>query len=173
MRYKKILVAIDLSSQSDAVFEQAVEIAKKEEASLMLFHFLPIESWTGRPTTNLFGTALISYSYQIQEQWQQEREEARQLLTSYSQKAIAQGVPTQWALKLGDAGSAIRELTEAWGADLVVLGRRGRRGLAEIVLGSVSSYVVHNVPCSVLVVQGISPTADETTEALSPAISKE
>jgi len=153
MRYSKILVALDRSSQADAVFEQALELAKREEASLMLFHCLPVEAQVGRLHTDLFGTALINYSSEIQSQWEAEKQVAREWLNRYYHKAIAQGVPTQSAIKLADAGGAIRELAETWGADLVVLGRRGYRGLAEVVLGSVSNNVIHHVPCSVLVVQ--------------------
>lgn len=43
MRYRKVLVALDRSSQSDRVFEQALELAKKDEAALMLFYCLPSE----------------------------------------------------------------------------------------------------------------------------------
>ncbi|WP_442949349.1 universal stress protein [Nostoc sp.] len=42
----------------------------------------------------------------------------------------------------------------SWGADLIVLGRRGLKGFAELLAGSVSNHVVHHSPCSVLVVQG-------------------
>ncbi len=40
------------------------------------------------------------------------------------------------------------------GADLIVVGRRGRSGLSELILGSASNYVLHHAPCSVLTLQG-------------------
>jgi glycosyltransferase involved in cell wall biosynthesis len=43
-----------------------------------------------------------------------------------------------------------------WDADLVVMGRRGLSGIKEMFLGSVSNYIIHHVPCSVLIVQGIA-----------------
>ncbi len=48
------------------------------------------------------------------------------------------------------AGQAIIE--HAHDAELIVVGRRGRGTLKSIVLGSVSSYVVHHATCPVLVV---------------------
>jgi nucleotide-binding universal stress UspA family protein len=54
---------------------------------------------------------------------------------------------------VGEPGRWIRDMANNWGADLVVLGRRGLKGLAEVFLGSVSSYVIHRVNCSVLIVQ--------------------
>lgn len=41
----------------------------------------------------------------------------------------------------------------AAGAALVVVGRRGLSGLQEVVLGSVSSAVLHRAPCPVLVIR--------------------
>ena len=165
MRYRKILVALDRSPQSEIVFEQALELAKKEEAALMLFHCLPFETQGVGSYADVFGRQLINFSVKLQKVLDHESEQARQFLRDYCRKATEQGVSTEWDFKIGDAGSRIQELAKAWDADLVVLGRRGHRGLAEIVLGSVSSYVIHHVHCSVLVVQGISPILQQTAEA--------
>ena len=169
MRYRKILVAIDRSSQAEAVFEQALELAKTEEASLMLFHCLSSELQGSSLYADVYGVRLVNYSHAMQEQLRKDREEARELLAKYCQISTAQGVPTEWDVKVGSAEKAISELANTWDADLVVLGRRGHRGLTEIVLGSVSNYVVHHAPCSVLIVQGISPTVDKTPEVVTQA----
>ena len=165
MRYTKILVAIDRSSQSDSVFEQALELAKKEEAALMLFHCLHSELQGSGLYADMYSRELISYSEEMQEQFRQEKQEACKWLARYCQTATAQGVATEWDVKVGDAGSALLQLANAWNADLIVLGRRGHRGLAEIFLGSVSNYVVHHAPCSVLVVQGIDPSVEPPLQA--------
>lgn len=171
MRYRKILVAIDRSSQAEVVFEQALELAKQEEASLMLFHCLPSELQGSNLYADVYGVGLVNYSQEMQEHLRKEREEARQLLASYCQISTALGIPTEWDVKVGSAEKAILELVHTWDADLVVLGRRGHRGLTEMVMGSVSNYVVHHAPCSVLIVQGIGSTVDKTPEALTQATS--
>ena len=167
MRYKKILVAIDRSPQADAVFEQALELAKKEEASLMLLYCVPLKSERSNFYVDVHSVELVNYTQENQEQLNNEQEEARRWLANYGQIATAQGILTEWDVKVGDANKAIAELAEAWNADLVVVGRRGHRGLAEILLGSVSNYVVHHAPCSVLVVQGTHSPVDETPEAVA------
>ena len=46
----------------------------------------------------------------------------------------------------------ITDLAKSWDADLIVIGSHGRKGIGELILGSVSNYVSHHVPCSVLLV---------------------
>jgi nucleotide-binding universal stress UspA family protein len=52
---------------------------------------------------------------------------------------------------MGDAGNALLEKAKELGADLIVVGNRGMRGLHR-VLGSVPNSVSHGAHCSVLVV---------------------
>ena len=48
-----------------------------------------------------------------------------------------------------------------WGADLVVVGSHGRRGLNRILMGSVSEAIAMHAPCSVDVIRRRNPEADE------------
>jgi nucleotide-binding universal stress UspA family protein len=49
---------------------------------------------------------------------------------------------------------AVLDSSERLGADLIVVGSRGRGAFLSIVLGSVSEEVVHHASCPVLVVRG-------------------
>jgi nucleotide-binding universal stress UspA family protein len=53
----------------------------------------------------------------------------------------------------GAPGPALCDSAEALGADVLVVGSRGRGAIRRVLLGSVSTYVVHNAPCPVLVVR--------------------
>src|SRR5262245_1598058 len=46
----------------------------------------------------------------------------------------------------GAPGAVLCELADALSADVVVVGSRGRGAIRRVLLGSVSTYVVHNVP---------------------------
>lgn len=57
------------------------------------------------------------------------------------------------SLFFGAPGYQICTLANEWQIDLIVMGRKGHSGLAELFIGSVSNYVLHHAHCSVLVVQ--------------------
>jgi nucleotide-binding universal stress UspA family protein len=56
-------------------------------------------------------------------------------------------------VEVGDAGAMLCRLAEELPADVVVVGSRGRGVIRRALLGSVSSHVVHNAPCPVMVVR--------------------
>jgi nucleotide-binding universal stress UspA family protein len=57
-------------------------------------------------------------------------------------------------MRTGDAASEIIAAAEAVGADLVVMGSRGRTGVARVLLGSVARNVLQGSRASVLIVHG-------------------
>ena len=66
----------------------------------------------------------------------------------------AAGRSVETNLRSGDAAGEIISGAEEFGADLIVVGSRGRTGLARLVLGSVARNVLHGSRASVLVVHG-------------------
>ena len=56
----------------------------------------------------------------------------------------------------GEAGigkSALLEVAEQEGADMIVVGNKGMTGAKRFLLGSVPDKVSHHAPCSVLIVR--------------------
>ncbi|MGF1516635.1 MAG: universal stress protein, partial [Nodosilinea sp.] len=68
-------------------------------------------------------------------------------------------------------GRVICTLAKTWAADLIVVGSHRRKGLSELFLGSVSNYVMHHAPCSVLVVDA-QTLSEATVEAASLTTAK-
>jgi len=58
------------------------------------------------------------------------------------------------SIPLGEPRSVILDTAKEWGADLVVVGSHGRRGLDRFLLGSVSEAVAIHAACSVQVARG-------------------
>jgi nucleotide-binding universal stress UspA family protein len=64
---------------------------------------------------------------------------------------------TSCEIREGMAKHAILDAIQEWGADLVVTGSNGARGIARLFLGSVSHALVTHAPCSVEVVRAQPP----------------
>ena len=82
-------------------------------------------------------------------------EEERQQAALTEAKALLaeRGIEARSTAPVGDAAEEIVRVAGESGADLVVLGARGLNPLERLVLGSVSTKVLHQAPCDVLVVR--------------------
>ena len=152
--YHKILVAIDRSPISEKVFNTALTLAKALNSELMLVHVLSSES-QDRPID--FPAYSASYDIETLEtfkrKWESFRQESLMLLQQWSEQANAQSVKTEFTQLTGNPASSILSFSQDWGAELIIMGRRGQSTLKEILLGSVSSYIIHRSHCAVHLVQ--------------------
>lgn len=165
--FNRILAALDRSEMGIEVFNQALSLAKLTDAELMLLHVLSHEE-DGSPEALIFPN--IDYypgwneeSFKLyQEHWEKFKNEGLQMLQSFTSQANTAGVNTEFTQNNGNPGRMICELARTWNADLIMMGRRGRSGLAEFFLGSQSNYVLHHAPCSVQIVHW--PVSDKIEE---------
>lgn len=156
--FHKILAAIDTSAIAKYVFEQALTLAKADNANLMLFHVISEEGEGSRsmpilPRLEYYPVVSDKTLEIYREQWEVLEKQGLDLLRSHTAQATAAGVSTEFTQGAGSPGRKICDLARSWNADLIIMGRRGRSGLSELILGSVSNYVLHHAGCSVLVVQ--------------------
>lgn len=161
---QKILVAVDESPFAEIVLEQGMALAKAFQASLMLLHVLSLDE-EGSPQLPLAASGPGSYVIletaameAYQERWQEYEKKGVTQLQSFTDRTTQAGIATEFSQLSGRPGKTICDLAKSWSADLVVLGRRGRSGLGEFFLGSVSTYVVHHAPCPVMVVPAKTQT---------------
>jgi nucleotide-binding universal stress UspA family protein len=83
-----------------------------------------------------------------------EEEERQAGALAAAVEALARsGVEVRTAGPVGDAADEIVRLAKEMRADVIVLGARGLNPLKRLVLGSVSTRVLHHAPCDVLVVR--------------------
>lgn len=153
--FHKILVAIDGAEMSHDVFKTALDIAKADHASLLILHVLSFEEENSlsipMPTGLEYFQAGDSETLKIyREQWQTYEQKSLNLLKSLADRATAVGVTTEVHQIAGGPGRKICEFAQSADVDLIVMGHRGISGLNELLVGSVSNYVLHHAPCSVL-----------------------
>lgn len=166
--FHKILVALDRSKDGEKILDTGIALAKAMGSGLMLLHVLSSEDegypvMPSLPTLEYYPVdSALFESYQ--KLWQTYQKEGLELLKTYTEKATAAGVQTEFSQNSGNTGRTICEMAQTWGADLIVIGRRGHSGLNELILGSVSNYVLHHAHCSVLTVQGQTLTSLDTEQ---------
>jgi nucleotide-binding universal stress UspA family protein len=156
--FSKILVAIDHSELGQHVFEQALALAKSTSASLILLNVLSPEDEASPNPPMLSGYEFYPGGLSrnlgeiYQELWQNYVQRELEMLQSLERLAIAAGVDATLRQSFGSPGRIICELADELNADLIILGRRDRSSLNELIVGSVSNYVLHHAPCSVLII---------------------
>jgi nucleotide-binding universal stress UspA family protein len=144
--YKRILAPIDGSATSKRGLDEAIRLAKDQQAQLHIVHVL---------SDAYVNVALLSGAY-AGDLLPRLRAEADSVLASAGAAARAAVPETQISL-LEYHGSQIAEaiIAEAtkWQADLIVMGTHGRRGIARAVMGSDAEYVVRHAPVPLLLVR--------------------
>jgi len=87
------------------------------------------------------------------DQIQAAEQEARALLDRLHAEAVQRGIASETILRRGlDPHVEIVTAAEKNGSDVIVMGRRGKRGLMQRMIGDATSKVVGGAQCSVLVV---------------------
>ena len=158
-RFEKILVAVDYSPATPKIFTKALEIAKAYNSRLLVFHclqrqFSPLPDAIVYAGIGGYSGVYSEETVELEEQLLEEAtEELQAWLASFVRQATGEGVQAESDYAVGETGRTICEVAEDWSADLIVMGRQGRVGLSELLLGSTSNYVVHHAKCSVLVIQ--------------------
>jgi len=155
--FHKILVATDTSKVGKYVFRKALELAKSTGARLNVLHVLSPEE-SGCPDLNGYLRAFSTEAFDqaekhSQELWEEFSQKCLHMVQAFTDEAKAVGVDTECCQVPGSPGVTICGVARNWEADLIVIGRHGHLSkLEELVLGSVSNYVLHHAPCDVFVV---------------------
>jgi len=137
---KRILVATDFSEGSDAALESAIDLAAGSGAVLEILYVLEleVEQFPFALAPDDDRSALLSHI---------NRELARR-----ADLAAKEGVTCHTKSVDGNAAAEIVKHGHDIGADLIVVGTHGRRGLAHALLGSVAQRVVQRAARPVLTI---------------------
>ncbi len=136
---KKILVGYDGSDSAQKAFRHALEVAKANQAELLVLSVaVPPE-----PAVDVEMEDMLD---EAEEHYQED-------FKNLGAAAKAKGVALETKILVGHAAEQIVRHAKEWGADLIVVGHRGKGRIAEWLLGSVSKRVASYAPCSVTVVR--------------------
>ena len=138
--YKKVLVLLDLSQDSEQVAIAGREIAANSDASMVALHvveFVPIEP---------MGESLMPTAQIEEELIGRAQQKLSALLTRLAVPRATSRV------EAGNTKAEILRVANEEGADLIVLGSRERHGLA-ILVNFTEDTVLHAAHCDVLAVR--------------------
>ncbi len=138
--YSKVLLAVDLSEESESVAARAEALTKAYQAALHVIHVI-------EPLSFAYGGDIPMDFSGIQEEIHQQ---AKTQLHSFASK---HGILADHQhIVLGRPEVEIHALAEALNVDLIVVGSHGRYGLA-LLMGSTANGVLHGATCDVLAVR--------------------
>jgi len=142
--YKKIAVAVDLSSESAGIMKRALDVAAPDGEIHLLYVQEPMDSvYMGVVP---YGPVFVGMD-EVEENL---RSELKQKLDDIGQK---HGVPDSCRHFLnGTPAREIRRFAEENEMDLIVLGTHGQKGV-QLLLGATANSVLHGSSCDVLAVR--------------------
>jgi nucleotide-binding universal stress UspA family protein len=131
-----VLVAYDGSETSDRALERVRRFMKEADVSIVT---------VARP---MYRSALFT-GYADPE----DENEARRRLENARDRLQRDGIDASGYAAVGDAADEILRTAEVVEAELIVLGARSLGVVGRLILGSVSTKVMHESACDVLIVK--------------------
>ncbi len=141
----KILLAIDDSKFSEAATEVVNRQTSPREAEVCVLHV--VEPLLLLPE---FRSGNIG---RLKAAERRLRRHGEQLVARAEQLLRKAGFRVQTIVKEGDPHAEIIDHAAKWGADLIVLGSHGRKGLTRFWMGSVAEFVSRHADCSVEIIR--------------------
>lgn len=126
--YKRVLVPIDGSEIAERALDEAINLTKGHKVELKIV---------------LIGS---------------DDESSREVIEVAMTRAVNAGLQPESGLlgkfETEEIADVILQEAKEWAADLIVMATHGRRGVAHMILGSVTEGVIRASPVPVLVIRG-------------------
>jgi len=146
--YRKIFVPIDGSPASNLGLNEAIKLGKDQGAKLRLFHLVDEYIAVSSPDGMAFSNT--------DDLLEALRQGGKKIIEKAEALARRHGLAPESVMLESFGGRAadfIVQQANKWGADLIVLGTHGRRGVKRLVMGSDAEQVVRTTRVPVLLVR--------------------
>ena len=147
MTYQNILVAVDGSPTSECALAHATGLARATGARIRLLNVMdPLAHISGFERPEVYSQDVLPRLKKASEA----------LLQQACERVAQQGVAVDSQL-IENLNARVAQLVvehaSTWGADLIVLGTHGRRGLQRVMMGSDAEQIARISPVPVLLVR--------------------
>ena len=136
--YQHIVAATDFSEMGNRALTRAAELAILMKSKLTLVHVVHDED----TTTPLYA----------QHEARGEIEKLEEALRTSTSGGKVEHIEVAFVVRVGNVGDQILAFVLEKQADLIVLGAAGKKGLVQVLVGSVANKVVRSADVDVLVV---------------------
>jgi nucleotide-binding universal stress UspA family protein len=147
---RRILLATDLSPATDLATEWAFELARRNDASLLVVSVIDPDD-------------LVLPGGGFRVRVDQVRDRRQSIAQRLVERGRDLGVPVNFLVWTGSPGESIVAAAEAEGVDMVMVGAHTRGRLGRLVMGSVSEYVARHATCPVLIVRELPASTGSAT----------
>lgn len=140
--FTNILVPVDGSDNSYRALDAALLFSEKLGSNITVVHVMEQVPITHIGSEKLLSEFLEAY-----------KKENQDILSKCSEIATQKGLTIKTLLLQGNPASVILDYSKQEKFDLLIMGSRGMGKFKELILGSVSSKIVHHSPCAVLLIR--------------------
>lgn len=151
---RRLVVGLDGSANSQAALEYAITLAKPLDAEVVaIYALMPLEfMYPHRPLglpVQFDEEALQNLQGQLDDEWCRSLRDA--------------GIRYRARVITGRPSNVLDDAAREEGADLIIVGRRGRSAVGELLAGSVSHELSHRSDIPVLIVNLDRTTAEKAS----------
>lgn len=155
--YKKILVAVDGSASSSLALLEAIKLAKSMSSTLRLVHVVD-EFVAEAAVAGVYYQALVDALRAVGRKTLEDAETTVRQHALEPQRVLVETLGHRVARSIVDQA-------QQWGADLIVAGTHGRRGISRLVLGSDAELILRTSPVPVLLIREHPETSTQRQAA--------
>ncbi|MDP2247559.1 MAG: universal stress protein, partial [Nitrosomonadales bacterium] len=141
--YQRVLIPVDFSPSSAAAVEAAIKIAPQAKLTLLNVFEIPFE--------NKLRFAGVT-DVELADYRSSSRQQAERDMAAFIRALPKADIQLSHHVEYGYAPEVILQQAEQSECDLIVMGRYGKSGMEQLLLGSVTEYVAMECECDVMVV---------------------
>ena len=153
--FSRVLVAIDGSTSSMHAIDYAISIAVKNDSQLIILYVIDFYKYTHLSSSIILAPTFGS------EKYLEEKSEAEKLMNKIKENfklkindnTKSKKLKTEIVEGAKSVATTVMEYAESENVDIIIVGSRVRTSFKKLLLCSVSSNVIKNAHCAVLVVR--------------------
>jgi nucleotide-binding universal stress UspA family protein len=139
MEFHRILIAIDNGKSAETIALNGLQLAQQYQAEIALVSIVdPATNWGDELVTLREMDDLIDGNFNTSQQNVIDK--------------VFKTYPVKRFIKQGNPYEVILKIADEWGADVIVMGTHGRKGLSHLFIGSVAEEVIRHSKKTLVVI---------------------